>query len=97
MLYPRDGSVKVEYIPTPAPSPTEVLVRVGAAALNPIDYVSVQRITEVQERRVLGSDFAGTVVDVRETLKNSTDKRAKVGNGVAGCVQGGECQEALKG
>ncbi len=52
------GSLKD--IPTPQPAPREILVRVTAAGVNPIDWKSRDRRRR-QLPFVLGQDFAGVV------------------------------------
>lgn len=59
-----DASViKVGELPTPKPGPGQVLVRVGASALNPIDlYLRSGRVPMVQTfPYIIGTDVAGTV------------------------------------
>ena len=43
-----------------------------------------------QERRVVGSDFAGVVAQVGVDIIGLVDQRAKIGTRVAGFVQGGK-------
>ncbi len=57
------ANLKVEELPMPVPKEGEVLVKVGAAAINPSDVKNVlgkMRLTTVP--RVPGRDFAGRVV-----------------------------------
>lgn len=57
--HPGDaGSIKE--VPTPAPAPNELLVRVLAASVNPIDWKIRDRGTRAMPF-VLGQDFAGVV------------------------------------
>ncbi|KAI1099255.1 GroES-like protein [Jackrogersella minutella] len=42
-LHPQDKSVQVEAIPPPIPAPTELLIRVGAIALNRVDWMYAAR------------------------------------------------------
>src|ERR1700730_18543762 len=53
-------------LPTPKPKPGEVLVRVGAAALNPIDiYIRAGTVAMPLPRPFIpGCDLAGTVASV---------------------------------
>ncbi len=55
--------IRVGELPTPAPGPGEVLVRVGASALNPIDlYIRAGTVTmPLPKPFVPGCDLAGTV------------------------------------
>ncbi|MGY5119105.1 zinc-binding alcohol dehydrogenase family protein [Streptomyces sp. 900105755] len=51
-------------LPTPEPGPRDVLVRVEAIAVNPVDYKIRQNADPGGEPKVLGWDAAGTVVAV---------------------------------
>lgn len=77
--------IQVGELPTPEPGPNEVLVRVGAAALNPIDlYLRAGTITmPMAFPYVVGSDLAGTV----ERLGSGVT-RFQVGDRVWGSNQG---------
>lgn len=72
-------------LPQPVPGPDEVLVRVGAAALNPIDlYIRAGTVAMPLPRPFIpGCDFAGTVVAV-----GSQVQRLHVGERVWGSNQG---------
>ena len=69
----------------PAPRPDEILVRVHAAGLNPIDYMipkgMFKPIIKLQLPATMGSDLAGVVVAV-----GSGVSRFKVGDAVYGSV-----------
>ena len=60
---PAESVVKYGEIPTPEPRPTEVLVRTGAVAVNPIDtYLrNGANYWELPKPFVIGADLAGTV------------------------------------
>ena len=81
-----DPSV-IEYadLPTPEPRPTEVLVKVGAVSVNPIDtYIRGGIVSMIsQYPYVIGSDLAGTVEAV-----GSEVRRFKPGDRVWGSNQG---------
>lgn len=51
-------------VPMPAPGPRDLLVRVEAIALNPVDYKIRQNVDPGGETKILGWDAAGTVVAV---------------------------------
>ncbi len=84
-------------LPTPL-SPTEILVRVGATALNPTDY-KMPRL-QPTPGAIAGCDFAGTVVAVgahpttpaaaTPTTTTMTTERVQIGIGdrVCGAVHG---------
>jgi NADPH2:quinone reductase len=81
---PADA-IRVGELPTPGPGPGEVLVRVGATALNPIDlYLRSGAIAmPMSFPYVIGCDLAGTV----ERLGPGTH-RFRVGDRVWGSNQG---------
>jgi NADPH2:quinone reductase len=72
-------------LPTPTPRPTEVLVKVGAVSVNPIDtYVRAGVVSMIsQYPYIIGSDLAGTVEQV-----GSEVRRFKAGDRVWGSNQG---------
>src|SRR4051812_5381718 len=82
-------------LPTPVPKGNEVLVKVAAAALNPIDcYVRAGTVAmNLPKPFVTGTDLAGTV-----TALGPQAQRFKVGDRVWGSNQGllgrqGTCAE----
>lgn len=78
-----DGKGEVrEGLPVPSYGPTEVLVKVRAAAVNPTDWKHVDRKMTV-DGSVVGIDFAGDVVAVGSEVKDR-----KVGDQVFGLVNG---------
>lgn len=56
-------------LPVPTPGPRDLLVRVEAVAVNPVDYKIRQNAGTDGEPRVLGWDAAGTVVAVGEEVE----------------------------
>ncbi len=87
--------LRVGELPTPTPQAGEILVKVAAAALNPIDaYVrSGMVVMPLPKPFITGSDVAGTVAAVGEGVK-----RFKVGDRVWASNQGllgrqGTCAE----
>ncbi len=90
VLVTAEKAAEVREVPIPEPKPNELLVRVHAVALNPVDAVYVARPIAAQPERVVGSDFAGEVVRVPDALRGSADPRLRVGARVAGFLQGGE-------
>ena len=89
ILSPFKGTAAVEDVPRPVPRPGEVLVRVRAVAVNPVDQFYYAHPIAVQKQRVMGVDFAGEVVGWNEDLNGSSDRQVKKGARVAGFVQGG--------
>lgn len=90
MLNTTDKSTTVQDIPDPELGSKEILVRVRAVALNHVDLMNAVRPMAAQEKRVLGSDFAGEVAQVGKDLVGLDDPRAKVGAHVSGFLQGGK-------
>lgn len=79
----RTAYVKV--VPDPRPLPNELLIRVEAVALNPID--SLYTINPLAATgRVVGSDFAGVVDDLSETVPSTSKLKRR--DRVAGFLQG---------
>ncbi|CZR68298.1 probable ToxD-like zinc binding oxidoreductase [Phialocephala subalpina] len=74
---------QVKRIPLPKISEQEILVKVHAAALNPIDYKSIDLLAPRES--VIGCDYAGQVVEVGKNAAGNW----KVGDRVAGFVHGG--------
>ena len=90
VVTPKDKLVTVQDIPIPEPGPSEILVRVGAVALNRVDWLYTANPVAAQDYRVVGSDFAGEVAKVGSDLEKVDDPRVKVGTRVASFLQGGE-------
>ncbi|KAH8128205.1 hypothetical protein ACSS6W_010990 [Trichoderma asperelloides] len=88
ILTPATKAVSIQELPVPEPRDGEVLIRVHAVALNPIDSIYVVHPIAEQEHRVIGTDFSGVITAVGPNLSSSTDLRAKVGGRVAGFHQG---------
>lgn len=69
----------VERTPIPSPSSNEIIVRVDAVALNPVDALYVFNPLG-RTGRVVGSDFAGTVeslgLHVRTIFESSYESRS---------------------
>jgi NADPH:quinone reductase-like Zn-dependent oxidoreductase len=85
VLSSKDRTAHVTQVPMPAPSDSEVLIRVHAVALNPVDSLYVFNPIG-STGRVVGSDFAGTVEEIN--CGNNGESKLKVGDRVAGFVQG---------
>ncbi|RSM05116.1 hypothetical protein CDV31_009750 [Fusarium ambrosium] len=88
VVTPKDKFVSIKEIPIPELSPSEILIRVGAVALNRVDWLYTANPVAAQDYRVVGSDFAGVVVKVGKDVEKLHDPRAQVGTKVAGFVQG---------
>ncbi len=78
-------AIRIGDLPTPTPQPDEVLVRVAAASVNPVDtYIRAGKVAmNLPKPYVLGCDLAGTVVAVGQAVK-----RYQVGDRVWGSNQG---------
>ncbi|KAF9774276.1 hypothetical protein IL306_007767 [Fusarium sp. DS 682] len=79
----------VEDVARPTPGPNEILVQVRAVALNPVDELYVSSPIAAQEKRIVGTDFAGVVVEAGSEISELPDLRVKAGTRVAGFLQGG--------
>lgn len=84
----RESSLvfKEDYKTPSSPSKGEVLVKVGAAGINPVDYKAPKMLVG----KVVGLDFAGTVEAVGEGVDNF-----KVGDVVYGTTRGSLADRAL--
>ena len=78
-------TAKVKSVPDPRPSSNEVLVRVEAVALNPIDSLYMFNPL-ASTGRTMGSDFAGVVQTLGDAVPPTS--RLKPGDRVAGFLQG---------
>ncbi|KAG5661838.1 hypothetical protein KAF25_004077 [Fusarium avenaceum] len=78
----------VEDLDRPTPSAGEILVHVRAIALNPVDELYVTSPIAGQEKRIIGTDFAGVVVEAGPAINDLSDSRVKSGTRVAGFLQG---------
>jgi len=71
LLLTQLGQFNVERIPIPKLGPGEVVIKLDAAALNPLDWKMAKRGMYIKEYpRVLGFDGAGVVVDVGQGVNN---------------------------
>ncbi|EXM14341.1 Polyketide synthase, enoylreductase domain [Fusarium oxysporum f. sp. vasinfectum] len=78
----------VENVDRPAPGSHQILVNVRAIALNPVDELYVSSPIAAQEKRIIGTDFAGVVVEAGSEISDLSDPRVKAGTRVAGFLQG---------
>ncbi|ETS78654.1 hypothetical protein PFICI_08507 [Pestalotiopsis fici W106-1] len=88
VVTPKDKLVSVLDVSIPEPGPGEILIRVGAVALNRVDWLYTANPVASQDYRVVGSDFAGIVTKVGKGIEQLPDQRVQVGARVAGFVQG---------
>ena len=86
VLDAEQRTANVKSVPTPRPSAHEILVRVVAVALNPIDSLYVFNPLATTGRTI-GSDFAG-VVDTLGDAVTQPLSGLKPGDRVAGFLQG---------
>ncbi|KAL3481237.1 chaperonin 10-like protein [Aspergillus californicus] len=77
-------NAKTKEIPIPQITPDEVLVRVRAVALNPIDVKDIDFLSP--NNSVLGCDYAGIVTQVGQNMTN----RWTIGDRIGGFVHGGQ-------
>lgn len=79
----------VEDVDRPNPGSHEILINVRAIALNPVDELYVSSPIAAQGKRIIGTDFAGVVVEAGSAIDDLSDPRVKAGTRVAGFLQGG--------
>ena len=87
------GKAVIEQYNIPVPAPGEILIKVKAVALNPLDWKLLQ-YRDPPSPTVLGCDCSGFVESVDQNVT-----RFEVGDRVAGMVSGGEvaCSRASTG
>ncbi|CAN9281230.1 unnamed protein product [Alternaria alternata] len=85
ILAAEDRTAYIGDIPRPEPAANELLIRVKAVALNPIDPLYVAHPLG-DSGRTVGSDFAGTIIQTGGDVPTEAD--LGVGNEVAGFLQG---------
>ncbi|KAI1066840.1 hypothetical protein LB506_012101 [Fusarium annulatum] len=78
----------VEDVDRPNPGSHEILINVRAIALNPVDELYVSSPIAAQGKRIIGTDFAGVVVEAGSAIDDLSDPRVKAGTRVAGFLQG---------
>ena len=84
ILNASSKTASVQSRPIPKPNPGELLIKVHAIALNPVDAIYVFKPLGASGRTV-GTDFAGVVVS---SGSGSTDGQLQPGQKVAGFLQG---------
>jgi NADPH:quinone reductase-like Zn-dependent oxidoreductase len=90
------GTASLTTLPLPTPSPTQLLIRVHSIALNPIDPLyTTHPLDTTTAERVIGSDFAGTIVSLPSSIPLNCSLR--VGDSVAGFLQGACSINVLSG
>ena len=69
LLKEKNGSLGVDTFPVPKPGPKDVLVKVQAAALNPVDW-KIQKYGIFVETypAILGTDLSGDVEEIGEDV-----------------------------
>ncbi|KAF1842821.1 GroES-like protein [Cucurbitaria berberidis CBS 394.84] len=85
VLNAETRTAELQYVSLPVQAPNELLVKVEAISLNPIDPLYVLHPLASSGRKI-GSDFAGLVVDVGASVPNSA--HFKKGVRIAGFLQG---------
>lgn len=85
ILDAEECTANIQTVPVPNPGPLDVLVRVNAISLNPIDPLYVSHPLGSSGRTV-GSDFAGTIVKLGTNV--STLSGLQIEDRVAGFLQG---------
>jgi 2-desacetyl-2-hydroxyethyl bacteriochlorophyllide A dehydrogenase len=98
IIYPKYGPAEVMQLaerPIPEPGKDEVLVKIEAAALNPIDYVirsgHMWPVTGFRFPKIPGSDFAGGIKKIGAEVINF--QIGELVYGFSPTVLGGACAE----
>ena len=77
--YGHSDKIRVENIPAPAIRQGEALVRVRAAAVNPVDWKIREGMLGANPGAlplILGQDFSGDLKKVEETIEELTQEQA---------------------
>jgi NADPH:quinone reductase-like Zn-dependent oxidoreductase len=85
VLDAKARTANIQDVARATPASTELLVRVKAVSLNPIDPLYVTHPLG-SSGRIVGSDFAGTVVEIGSGVPSASTLRT--GSRVAGFLQG---------
>ncbi|KAF2874669.1 chaperonin 10-like protein [Massariosphaeria phaeospora] len=85
VLDAQERTANTQEIPQPMPGKDEILVRVHAISLNPIDPLYVGQPL-ASSGRTIGSDFAGTIESLGSSVPESST--LKLGDRVSGFLQG---------
>jgi NADPH:quinone reductase-like Zn-dependent oxidoreductase len=85
ILNAEDHTANIHSILQPTPAPNELLVRVHAISLNPIDPLYVAHPL-ASTGRTIGSDFAGTIASLGSSIPSTSN--LSIGNQVSGFLQG---------
>ncbi|RBR23786.1 uncharacterized protein FIESC28_03402 [Fusarium coffeatum] len=88
VLNTSSSEVVVEHVARRTPNPGQILIHVQAIALNPVDELYVTSPIATQEKRIIGTDFAGVVIEAAAEIADPDDARVKPGARVAGFLQG---------
>jgi NADPH:quinone reductase-like Zn-dependent oxidoreductase len=88
----RQGTLTLHEVAKPIPGAGEVLVRIGCASLNALDYRSI-RMGALPKSRILGADIAGVVEAVGEGSSLFAMGDAVLGD-LSGCGMGGFAEYA---
>lgn len=90
--YGHSDKVRIENIPAPAIRQGEALVRVRAAAVNPVDWKIREGMLGGDKKAlplILGQDFSGVIEKVEETIEELTEEQAlEPGDEVFGTTTG---------
>jgi len=87
ILDAENKTAHVKDVCRPVPCSGEVLIKVDAVALNPVDAIYVAHPLG-STGRIVGSDFAGTVVSLGDSHTVAQEGCMNIGDRVAGFVQG---------
>ena len=69
LLHEKFGKLAVDTFPVPKPGPKDILVKVHAAALNPVDWKAHKFGVFIQTfPAILGTDISGDVEEIGEDV-----------------------------
>ena len=82
--YGPADNLKYEEVPTPEPGPDEVLIRVAATSVNPIDWKlrsgNYKSFMPLQLPAILGRDVAGEVVKAGAIVSQLRESQKVMGS-----------------
>ncbi|KAK7466230.1 hypothetical protein VKT23_004957 [Stygiomarasmius scandens] len=79
-----DSTVELRQVEVPKLDPTDILVKVVAAAQNPVDWKRSEQQTEVT---IVGFDYAGIVTRIGESVTQDVKTGDRIAGIVFGCLE----------
>ncbi len=95
--YGSADALRIQEMPRPTPAPDEVLVRVRASSVNPVDWKirqgDLKLLTGKNFPKILGADFSGEIVEVGDKVADY--QTGQLVYGMINAVKGGAYAEYL--